>query len=322
MYLLRGGKMLKNESKIIVTGAAGLVGQNLIVMLKEQGYKNITALDKHQNNSAVLKRIHPDIDVFVADLAEHGDWEKSFTGGEVLIILHAQITAKDAEPFVRNNEQATKIVLEAARKSNIPYIVHISSSVVISMADDDYTNTKKAQEDLVRKSRFKHCILRPPLMFGWFDKKHLGWLSRFMERIPAYPIPGNGNYLRQPLYVRDLCSVIIKCMEEQPENKVYNIIGKECIDYIDIIRTIKRVKKLNTLIINIPYSLFDFLLKTYALFSSNPPFTSDQLKALTAGDYFPVDNWWDEFNINYTPFEQAMIETHCDQRYNQYILEP
>ena len=40
-------------------------------------------------------------------------------------------------------------------------------------------------------------------MFGWFDRKHLGWLARFMCRVPVFPIPGSGEYLRQPLYVGD-----------------------------------------------------------------------------------------------------------------------
>ena len=63
-------------------------------------------------------------------------------------------------------------------------------------------------------------------------------------------------------------------MEKQPKNEIYNITGREEIDYIDIIRTIKKVKKLNTLILKIPYKLFYFLMWFYGLFSKNPPFTT------------------------------------------------
>ena len=31
-------------------------------------------------------------------------------------------------------------------------------------------------------------------MFGWFDRKHLGWLARFMTRAPVFPVPGHGRY--------------------------------------------------------------------------------------------------------------------------------
>jgi nucleoside-diphosphate-sugar epimerase len=158
-------------------------------------------------------------------------------------------------------------------------------------------------------------------MFGWFDRKHLGWLSRFMERVPFFPIPGHGRYMRQPLYERDFCGVIISAMEKQPENKIYNITGKEKIDYIDIIRTIKKVKRLKTPIINIPYRLFYLLMKVYALFSSNPPFTTQQLEALVADDKFELIPWWEIFEVSVTSFGKAMDETFNNPDYSGYILE-
>jgi nucleoside-diphosphate-sugar epimerase len=112
-------------------------------------------------------------------------------------------------------------------------------------------------------------------MFGWFDPKHLGWLSRFMAKTPLFPIPGDGKYMRQPLYERDFCRCIVNCIERKPDGAVYDVCGDTRIDYVDIIRTIKRVKGLHTWIVNIPYGLFSTLLKIYALFSGKPPFTAD-----------------------------------------------
>ena len=54
--------------KIALTGAAGLVGQNLIPRLKAHGYTNIVALDKHKANTAILRELHPDITVIECDL--------------------------------------------------------------------------------------------------------------------------------------------------------------------------------------------------------------------------------------------------------------
>ena len=134
---------MDKNSKIIIPGAAGLVGQNLIVQLKKRGYTNLVAIDKHNNNLKVLQELHPDITAIEADLAEHGDWEKSFEGADVVLMLQAQIGAPTIEPFIRNNITSTKNILEVIKQYNIPYLVHISSSVVNSKADDFYTNTKK-----------------------------------------------------------------------------------------------------------------------------------------------------------------------------------
>lgn len=308
--------------KIVLPGAAGLVGQNLIVQLKQKGYTNLVAIDKHHANLNTLKQLHPDVETIEADLAEKDErWAQAFAGADVVVMLQAQIGAPTLEPFIRNNITSTENVLEVIKRFNIPYLVHISSSVVNSVAEDFYTNTKKEQEKLVLASGIKQCILRPTLMYGWFDRKHLGWLSRFMEKVPFFPIPGHGRYMRQPLYEKDFCNIIISAIEKQPVNQTYNITGRDEVDYIDIIRTIKRVKNLKTPIVKIPYSLFYALMKGYALFSKNPPFTTQQLEALVADDKFELIPWWDIFEVESTPFEQAMYETFNDPTYSKIVLE-
>jgi nucleoside-diphosphate-sugar epimerase len=313
--------MLDKTAKIVLTGAAGLVGQNLIVELKAQGYNNLVAIDKHASNLSILRELHPDVTTVLADLAVPGDWEQVFADASCVVQLHAQITGKFPDEFVRNNIDATRLVLDAIRANRAPYLVHVSSSVVNSAANDDYTNTKKAQEQLVADSGIRHCMLRPTLMFGWFDPKHLGWLSRFMAKTPVFPIPGDGKFMRQPLYERDFCRCIVNCIERQPDGAIYDVCGDTRIDYVDIIRTIKRVKGLHTWIVNIPYGLFSTLLKIYALFSGKPPFTADQLEALSAGDEFHGVDTRAMFGVTQTPFEDAIRESYCDPHYSAIVLE-
>lgn len=299
---------MKNK-KIIITGAAGTVGQNLVDVLSNKNYE-IVAIDKHRYNLNLIKERQPGIKCILADVSEPGKWEESLNGAYCLVSLQAQISAKERGPFVKNSVIATEIVCKACKKAKIKYIIHASSSVVISIAKDDYTDTKRKSEEIVKNSGIDYAILRPTLMFGLYDKKHLGYLSRFMEKVPVYPIPGSGKITRQPLYVTDFCKIIERCIQRKPKNIVYNVIGKEKIYYVDIIKTIKKIKGLHTLIIHIPIWLFRILLDTYAIFSKNPPFTSDQLKALINDDIFPVSPWWKKFNIKPTPFFQAMKETH------------
>ncbi len=158
-------------------------------------------------------------------------------------------------------------------------------------------------------------------MFGWFDRKHLGWLSRFMKKTPIFPIPGHGRYVRQPLYVGDFCNIIISCIENRITNGIYNISGHEKIDYIDIIRQIKIVTNARAIIINIPYWLFYSLLWVWALFDKNPPFTTQQLAALTGKDEFEVINWPEIFGVPYTPFSRALDETFNNPAYSKIIME-
>jgi nucleoside-diphosphate-sugar epimerase len=313
--------MTNNQVKIILPGGAGLVGQNLVARLKAKGYKNIVVLDKHRANLAVLKQVQPDVTGEYADLAEPGDWQRHFEDAEVVVMLQAQIGGNIYQEFIRNNVDSTRLIIDAIKANNVPYLVHISSSVLESVADDFYTNTKKDQESMVLESGISCPILRPTLMFGWFDRKHLGWLSRFMKKIPIFPIPGHGRYMRQPLYAGDFCNIIISCIEKRMAGGIYNISGHEHVDYIDIIREIKRATRARTLIAKIPYSLFYSLLWVWALFDKNPPFTTQQLAALGAKDEFEVIDWPGIFGVPYTPFAKAIDETFNDPTYSKVVLE-
>ena len=306
--------------KIALTGAAGLVGQNLVPRLKSRGYRNIVALDKHGANAAILRRLHPDLTVMETDLAHDDDWQAAVADADVVILAHAQIGGLDEAAFTANNVTATERVIAAVR-AKAPYLVHLSSSVVESAADDWYVRSKDAQEKLVVGAGLPVVVLRPTLMFGWFDRKHLGWLARFMRKAPLFPIPGNGRYLRQPLYAGDFCDIIMACIEQRPTGKAYNISGQEKIDYIDLIRAVREACGARAPIVRIPYSLFWIMLYVYSLLDRDPPFTTKQLEALVTPDVFEVIDWPGIFGVKATPLQAALAETYRHPTYSQIVLE-
>lgn len=307
-------------ARIVITGAAGLVGQNLIARIARRSDLAIVAIDKHPKNTSVLANLHPGIDVIEADLAQPGDWTRAFRGADAVIQLHAQIGGLDGAEFEANNVRATRLVLDAMKAERVPYLVHVSSSVVNSKAVDFYTESKKAQEALVAESGIAHATLRPTLMYGWFDRKHLGWLARFMKKAPVFPIPGSGRYMRQPLYAGDFSDVVLACLDGRREG-AWNISGQEEIDYVDLIKAVRRASGAKTPIIHIPYSLFWMLLRVYAVFDRDPPFSTKQLEALVTPDSFEVIDWPGIFGVRSTPLDEALAATFDDPKYSGVILD-
>src|SRR5688572_1575371 len=96
------------EERIVVTGAAGLVGQNLVPRLLASGFRAIAGIDKHPTNTAILAANHPDIRVIQADLAADDTWLECLADCSTLIVGHAQIGGLTSYDFVRNNLRATE----------------------------------------------------------------------------------------------------------------------------------------------------------------------------------------------------------------------
>ncbi len=307
------------DSKIVITGGAGLVGQNLLIKLGKSGAQQLHVIDKSHHNLAIAAQLHPNVSFTEGDLSAEGKWQTTLHDADILVMLHAQIGGNIEEEFYKNNVVATQNIL-AALPANT-YIVHISSSVLESSADDLYTRSKAQQEEIVLACGHSYSILRPTLMFGWFDRKHLGWLSQFMSATPVFPIPGSGNYIRQPLYAGDFCDIIISCMKNQDGGQSYNISGKEKTTYIDIIRLIKKANGSSSILLKLPFKLFYFLLAFYALFDRNPPFTTAQLEALVIDEVFEDIDWEHLFGVTATPLAEAIDQTFTHPTYSKIKLK-
>ena len=305
--------------KIVITGAAGLVGQNLIARLKARNDLQLVGIDKHQANVRLFRRIHPETQIIEADLSSPGEWMNQFSGADAVIINQAQIGGLNPLEFEANNVTATGQILSAVDANRVPYFVGVSSSVVNSRADDLYTRSKSAQEKLFEASTVPHVILRPTLMFGWFDRKHLGWLRRFMDRTPLFPIPGKGNYVRQPLYVGDFVSIIVAAVDRK-KTGTFDISGLEQITYANLIDLIHEIVKPRARVVHIPYSVFWLLLWLNARINRDPLFTTNQLEALVIPETFPVIDWPKEFRVEPTPLRQALSDTFLDPKYSNVTL--
>lgn len=294
--------------KTLVTGAGGLVGLNLLSQMVAE-HADIIAIDKNQKRIDLIKKIYPDVQVECLNLNDDVEtWEHLFSNSETVIQLHAQIQDLEPEPYYENNVYSIQKVVDVCKKYNCKHLIHTSSSVVISVSDDLYVRSKAEGEKIVVNSGLATTVFRPPLMYGCFDYKHLGFLTSLMEKLPLLPFPGDGKYIRQPLYVLDLCKIILAAKKSGATNQVHNLIGKEQIFFIDLLRKIRKKRKINSLLLPLPIWLFAFLVKLWGSIFGRAPFVKDQILALTAGDIFPLSDWESEFGVKYTKFEDAFDE--------------
>jgi hypothetical protein len=94
------------------------------------------------------------------------------------------------------------------------------------------------------------------------------------------------------------------------------------VDYIEILRAIRRIRGLRTLLPCLPIPAFALLLRGAAWVSKKPPFTIEQLNSLTVGDDFDGVDMRATFNVTPTPLEDGLRETLLDPRYSGVRMAP
>ncbi len=288
--------------KVLVTGAAGFVGQHLIRKLIKNGY-SVTALIRRRHEKDTIVR---NTKVVIGDLSQKGSWRKALKEQDILIHLAAEISAKDPSLFEKNNVLATKNLLDAAKKANIRKIILFSSAAVTSIRRDPYAQTKKSQETLVAKSGIDYSIIRPSMIYGPGDNKNIGWLIKILKRLPIVPLPGGGNFGRQPVYVDDICQIVLKLVNKRFPQKIFEVHGYQYITLAKMVKTINKQLSSPKLIFPVPIFM---LIATFWLAEKilpNPKFTVDQIKSLVSGEKFKGDKWWQIFDIIPTSFETGI----------------
>ncbi len=306
--------------KVFLPGGAGLLGINLIALIKSTNPEwELIVVDKKLESIKIAKKLFPDVIYICEDLSItiNQKWIKEIKDCDLCVMMQAEIGTKNNTLFELNNITTTSQILKVLKKYKVKRLIHISSSVVNSKTNDLYTKTKRRQEELVLKEFPDSIVLRPTLMFGWFDRKHLGWLANLMIKFPFFPIPGKGKFIRQPLFVIDFCQIIKSCIDNESFKGTYNITGLEKIKYLDLMRILRNVKSAWTMFIFLPIPIFNFLLKFWAFLANKPAFTSSQLEALTAGDQFEIIDWPEIFNVNPTKLKDALKITHNHPKYSK-----
>ena len=130
---------------IVVTGSNGFIGSNLIKGLNKIGYKDIIAVDDHDNSELKENIVHCEIqdyleiDEFLLKLQKN-----KVDGKKLKAIFHQGACSNtmewDAEYLYKNNFLYSKELLNLSRQSNTPLIYASSASV--------YGNGKVFEESL------------------------------------------------------------------------------------------------------------------------------------------------------------------------------
>lgn len=194
--------------KILVTGARGFVGKNLIAELNNRGYKDIYSFD---------------IDTDKALLDEYTK------NCEFVFHLAGVNRPKDEKEFMEGNFGFTSELLDLLKNNNNKAPILITSSIQAER-DNPYGNSKRAGEELMfgysSETGAKAIVYRLPNLFGkWSRPNYNTVVATFCHNIArGLDIQINNPDAELTLcYIDDLLDEFIRALEGSPTKN-----GKYC----------------------------------------------------------------------------------------------
>jgi len=257
--------------KVLVTGAAGLLGSHVAELVLERG-DAVRLLVRQGEDVSNLARAGAEI--CGGDLTDRLSLESAVNG--VNLVLHCAARMGPWGPEVEYdlvNVRGPKILVEAAMAAGVRRIVHVSSIDVHGLVvgnragetapygteRDPYCRSKIAGElelqRLIRDKGAPVTIVRPGLIYGPRDTNSFGRFARLVEQ-GKMVIIGSGNNHLPLIYVRDVARGILLASEaDQAVGRAYLLVNDEPVTQRDYFNAIARELGVPPPSQHIPYRL-------------------------------------------------------------------
>ncbi|MBR2903334.1 MAG: NAD-dependent epimerase/dehydratase family protein [Clostridia bacterium] len=209
--------------KILVTGAKGFVGKNLVAALE-----NIrTGKDKTRPNLTIAEVYAYDIDNTVEQLSAYAK------DADFVFHLAGVNRPKTQEEFMQGNFGFTSVLLDKLKENGNKCPVMISSSLQATLigryAEGEYGKSKKAGEELMfaygEENGVDVYVYRFPNLFGkWCRPNYNSAVATFCNN-KACDLPiqvNNRDTQLELLYIDDLIDEMFDCLEGKPHRCDYD----------------------------------------------------------------------------------------------------
>ena len=272
MYQLKiKRKKMNKDSKILITGGSGLVGQNLTNKLLADGYTNLR-VHLHRRWP---RTNHPTVEYINGDLTDYSTCLKVTEGVDVVIHAAASTsnavdTVQDPLAHVTPNVAMNNFLIDSAYRNKVSKYIFISSNTVYPPKGDDpvvetdflfdepypvyfpvgwMKRYAEVQCELYAKylpNPMTTVVIRPANLYGPHDKYDFAkchvtpaTIRKVADNLNPIPVWGDGTELRDLLYIDDFIEAVQLVMENQETYDVFNIGCNNVYSVNDVLSTMK-----------------------------------------------------------------------------------
>jgi uncharacterized protein YbjT (DUF2867 family) len=234
---------------VLITGSTGFIGRELLKQLVDVGVE-IRLLLRPSTFSPRLPKGVP-FDVAISSLADYRGIRAACNGIETVIHLasseHLGFRHYNPEMEIAGTQNLAEAATEAGVKRFI-FLSHLGANPTSAYT---VSRTKAIEEDAIRKSGIPFIIIRSSIVFGPEDH----FTTRVATQLALLPfiylVPGDGETLLQPLWVKDLTTAITWTLDDPKTlGQTYEVGGPEFLTYRQVLEMVMATIKVRRILVS------------------------------------------------------------------------
>lgn len=312
--------------KVLVLGASGYIGSQLLPLLLDKGY-NVTAAARHINYLESRTSPHPNLNLTYLDLA---DAEATFSVVDdfdlVFFLVHGMAEGDD---FVEYELNLALNFTSALEKSRVKHVIYLSA-IQPQTGNSRHLAARKATGKIIRQSGVPVTELRAGVIIGP-GSAAFEIMRDFVYNLPVLITPKWVDSKANPIALPNLNHYLLELASEPPpkESQIYEVGGPDTLSYRQQFQVICNV-------VNKPYRLWSTPLLTpkmashwLGMITSVPASIGKALLAGLEHDYIAIADSTainERFPQRMIGYEQAVTDTIAAEgtfvRSNVWGFEP
>jgi uncharacterized protein YbjT (DUF2867 family) len=288
---------------ILVTGASGYVGNNLVRRLVQLG-KPVRAMVGHIEKAKLrLKDIESKVEFIQADVTKPETLAAAMQGIDTVVHLVAVAIEKWDRTYEKINTEGTINVVDAAKAAGIKRFINMCQNGASPTIPYRFLRSKGIAQDYVAKSGLDWTAVRPAVIWGPQDE-FANVQARLIKLTPiVFPIVGDGKAKFQPVYVGDVVEAIVRSVDDASTiGKEYELGGPEVLTYEEIVKRVLKALGTSRLLIRIPVPVLRPVVAIMQAVLPVPPATTTLLDLLAVPNVVSDNGLVSKFNITPKPF--------------------
>ena len=268
------------QKEILLFGATGQIGRNLIRRLSKDNYK-ITAVTRNIHRAGYILKTQANpgyLDlVEISNLADE-KIDLLMRKCSICINLIGILYEKKRDQFKTIHTDFPDMLSQKANKYKLDKFIHMSSLGIEKAKDSKYAMSKLDGEKKIIKNFNKYIILKPSIIYSVDDNFTTNFMS-LLNRLPIMPLYYGGKTNFSPIHVIDLVNIIIEMIKIKEENIILECIGPEVLSFKEIIQNLLISLNKKRILFPLPFPIASLTAKILQLLPK-PLLTEDQLKLL------------------------------------------
>lgn len=326
--------------KILLTGADGLLGSNVVRELLNKKHEVTVFIEKNKTPTTLPTE---NITIVQGDILNSKEVSDAVSGNEYVIhcAANTNIWPTKSEIIRRVNVEGTENVIDACLEHNIERLISVgtansfASGEIDQLGNEnnnykafvyrlDYMDSKRLAQDLildaVKLKGLKAIVVNPTFMIGPYDSKPSSGamvLAVAHGKVPGFT-PGGKNYIN----VKDAAVAIVNGLDHGRIGECY-ILGNENLTYQDMFNKIGVTINRKAPKRSLPAYVIKAIGKMSSImgraFNYTPTITHEIARLSCENHYYSSEKAVKELKLPQTPIENGVRECYNWFLSNNYV---